>query len=56
MMFNGDHTFAAKVESAYKEIQVELTELKQEKLLMEAEDKITQEVRRRILEIKHGRE
>ena len=52
LMFGGDEALFAKVEGAYKEIQIELNELLQEKYLMEAEDKITEEVRRRIQAIK----
>ena len=51
-MFNGDQQLFEKVEGTYKEIQIELIELQEDKLLMQAEDRITQEVRRRILEIK----
>jgi hypothetical protein len=52
LMFGGDEALFAKVEGAYKEIYIELNELLQEKYLMEAEDKITEEVRRRIQAIK----
>ena len=52
LMFKGDKETFTKVEAAYKEIQIELKELQEEKMLIQAEDRITEEVRRRILELK----
>ena len=47
-MFYGDKYVAEKLESTYKDILIELDQLGQEKQLMLAEEKITEEVRRRI--------
>ena len=40
-MFNGDKFLFEKVEDTYKEIQIELNELKEDKILMQAEERIT---------------
>lgn len=54
-MFKGDEQMAAKVESCYKEIQIEIRALWEQKQLQEAEEKIAEEVRRRIQEEKEKR-
>ncbi len=53
LMFDGKLDL---VENTYKEILVELDELAEEKALIEAEEKITLEVRRRINEIREQQE
>lgn len=49
LMFDGSLDL---VEDTYKEVMVELNELQEEKALMDAEERITLEVRRRIYEIR----
>ena len=52
-MFGADKYIAEKVEATYKEVLIELQEIVEMKQLIEAEEKMTEEVRRRILEIKN---
>jgi hypothetical protein len=49
LMFDGSLDL---VEDTYKEVLIELNELREEKALIDAEERITLEVRRRIHEIK----
>lgn len=54
-MFRGDEQMAEKVESCYKEIQIEIRALWEQKQLQEAEERIAEEVRRKIKEEKERR-
>ena len=50
-MFSGDREILAMVESSYKEIQLELGKMWEEKEMIHAEDKIRFEVKKRIVEM-----